>query len=471
MTRAKPVGGHGNLYLTVFMNIKNLEVWFLNKYNLIFLIFYFKILIDMKLFFILSFIILVALNYIQAQDLSHFKYTGASDSLPNLTIKEDHQFNNYTTHWLNDYQKWYRYGNLFKESISDVQKTLIQSKIDIAGDLGIPGLFLEPGFLDGLINAPYTDLRHSSKEDLGKALKKEGNILLFVRPDSDLGSSLLDKIPDYFSKWRKLLGAYQYNSPDIIAIDAFYIEKGNRNIFVITTDDLASQTRMEQLIKQSKQVLKKYNLQKGYFGAQTLLKSVTSTAGFPLDIIGTGMNEGASRVIFNGYMGYRMKKNHELEAWLNQIELPVVTDLGTRTNLYGCRDYGGYQPQVMRDVYTKERFLKYAQKKGCYTFRPVYKPSDDPYPYDGYIARKGNKEFIDTSHVPFAIKTGKLQNNLLQSMVLFVPKEEHFTRKSMWKAIMDRRSVGIFAQGVMIGSGLYRQTLDLLLLDKVDRKS
>src|SRR5690625_1696254 len=97
----------------------------------------------MKLFFSTLFIIMLSFfSHVKAQQLDGFKYRGAPHSFEEPAIEDNHQFNNYTTHWLNDYQRWYRYGNLFKMSIPDIQKTLLQSKINLAEDMGLPGLFL-----------------------------------------------------------------------------------------------------------------------------------------------------------------------------------------------------------------------------------------------------------------------------------------------------------------------------------------
>ncbi len=422
----------------------------------------------MKRFFATTFIVFFAtFNCVRAQQLDDFKYTGSSDSFQKPTVEDDHQVNNYTTHWLNDYQKWYRYGDLFKMSVPDVRKTLLQSKIDIAADMGIPGLFLETGFVNGLLNASYISLPTPSEGELKVALESGKSVLVYVDPGTDLGRQLMNTLPIDATSWRKTLGAYQYNSPNIIQVDAFYLKNGDRKIFVIASKDASARENLGQLINRAKQVLKDFDLKKGFFGVQTLLKSVTSTEGSPLDVIGEGMNEGASWFVFDGYMDFTMKKYHELDNWLGQVESPIVTDLGTN-NLFGCKDYEGFQPQMMDLIYKKETYFKYVQVHGCYAFRPVYDPSSDSYSYDGYIATDGNKEFIDTSHVPFVIQTGTLQDsNLLQSMILFVPRGETFTREVMWKAIMDRRSVGVLERGKLMGSDIYRHALDLLVLDKV----
>jgi hypothetical protein len=61
------------------------------------------------------------------------------------------QFNGYTNYWHDDYKTSYRYGNLYKISMPDATSTLARAKIDVADDMGLPGLLLQEGFIDGLL--------------------------------------------------------------------------------------------------------------------------------------------------------------------------------------------------------------------------------------------------------------------------------------------------------------------------------
>ena len=60
-----------------------------------------------------------------------------------------------------------------------------------------------------------------------------------------------------------------------------------------------------------------------------------------------------------------------------------------------------------------------------------------------------------------------MEGDLIPSMVLFIKKGEKLTRDLMWQAIMDRREVAVLGQGKMMGPALYRNALELLLLDRV----
>ncbi|MEE9463864.1 MAG: hypothetical protein V3V53_18650, partial [Bacteroidales bacterium] len=177
---------------------------------------------------------------------------------------------------------------------------------------------------------------------------------------------------------------------------------------------------------------------------------------------GKGMNEGNTWFIFDGYMDFLAQD--ELNEWMNEINLPVVADVGY-SRLYGCEDYEGLQVQRM---YTKETWFDFARRKNGYVFRNVYSRSnDDLYHYDGYIAQEGNKEQIDRENVPFILKTGRLEDDALSCMVLFLDKGESLTHENMWEAILDRREVGILEKGKMMGPVFFRNALQMLLLDRV----
>ena len=83
------------------------------------------------------------------------------------------------------------------------------------------------------------------------------------------------------------------------------------------------------------------------------------------------MNEGNSWFVFNGYMDFLAKD--ELVEWMNEVKLPVVTDVGFWP-IFGCRDYDGLQVQSM---FTTESWIDYAHEKGGYVFRQVWDTAAD----------------------------------------------------------------------------------------------
>jgi hypothetical protein len=417
----------------------------------------------MKIFtggsFVLLFIIcLLTSGSVNAQQLNNFTFKGSFDPLGN-SVKSEVRFNGYTSYWHNDYREWIRYGNLFKMSIPNVRNTLAQSKIDIAEDLQIPGLFVQEGFVNGLLSESYKTLENPTLKELEDAIPS-GNLLVLVDPETETGKKLVDKFTAE-SSLKQQLKSYQLDAAGLHEVDAFYLENGLEKIFVVASKEAASCKRIYELLEGTKKIVSEYDLHKGWFGAETLLKSVTCVQGHPLEVIGKGLNEGNTWFIFSGYMDFWMKD--ELEAWVKKTNLPIIADVGF-SPIFGCKDYKGLQVQ---DMVTKQSWIDFAHSKGGYVFRPVYDVESDPYHYDGYIATEGNKKQIDNENVPFISITGSFEGDLIPGMVLFIKKGEKLTRDLLWDAIMNRREVAVLSQGKMMGPALYRNALQMLLLDRV----
>ncbi len=405
-------------------------------------------------------ILLISLSsLVSAQSLDGFKYNeqGYSSIDP---VVANFQFNGYTNHWQNNYTKLYRTGNLLKISVDDVEKSILQSKIDIAQDLGISGLIIQEGFFWNLNRESYEVLEQPKKDELLLSLKK-GNVLVYVTPGSELGTELTATIEKTITKY-KALKSYQWGAEKLKRVDAFFLHNdyGNK-IFVVSSSDNNLQNKFNQLLQNTQTILAKYDFYKGWFGAETLANSVSITPGKPIEIIGKSLNEGCSWIVFGGYYDIFLKD--KLERWSNNVKLPFVTDVGF-SPIYGCKDYDGFQDRLLTE---KKLWVDFAHKKEGYIFRSVLDPAANEYLYDGYFAVEGNKKQIDSEKIPFVVKAGKMKDNLLNSMVLFLKKGEELTRESMWKAILERREVGVFEKGLMVGPANFRNALQMLLLDRV----
>ncbi len=398
---------------------------------------------------------------VKAQTLEEFKYHRMDVAPMNHAVRNDFQFNGFTNYWHDTYTHWYSYGNLFKMAIPVVEKNILQSKVDMAEDMGIPGLLMQEGFIANLISSNFEVLDQPDRTTLEQSVRA-GNILVFVDPQSSLGEKLTGGISEQAS-WPEELKSHQYGARDLKRIDAFMLQTGDRILFVVASSDHNARDQFKALLNNTMDVIQRYDLHKGWFGVETLLKSVTCTKGHPLEVIGAGMNEGNSWFVFSGLMDYMLKE--ELEQWLEQAKLPLVTDVGYST-IFGLQDWEGYQFQRL-DRRDPKVWVDYAAEKGGYVFRNVMDTLADPYQFDGYFASEGNKVQIDKEEVPFVLRTGYLDGNATSSMVLFLPKGEELNRTSMWQAILDRREVGVLEKGMMLGPAYFRNALQLLLLDRV----
>jgi hypothetical protein len=404
----------------------------------------------------------------QSQSLDEFKYSGNFNP-EKSSISNSFQFNGYTNYWHDVRNNWISYGNLFKIALPDPDYTIAQSRMDIADDIKIPGLSLQEGFINYLLKGSYVTLDQPSLKKIEESAAAS-DILVLTDPSTEAGKKLTGKVPEDAS-FKKMMKSHQYNAVDFTEVNLFFLEGGKNKIFVISSRSSELRNRVAELIENTKQIVGKYDLHRGWFGAETLLKSVTCTAGHPLEVIGRGMNEGNDWFTFSGYMDFLAQK--ELTEWLARVNLPVIADVGSymdytpshyRQAIFGCSDYTGLQVQ---DMYTIESCLRFAHDKQGYMFRSVYDPDADLYHYDGYLASEGNKEQIDNENVPFVTPTGTLDEDAVPCMVLFVRKGSKMSKQVMWESILDRREVAVTGNGQMMGPSLYRNTLGLLLLDRI----
>ncbi len=395
-------------------------------------------------------------------ELDSFRYTSAFHPMENA-VRNDFVFNGYTAYWHGASQEWTRYGNLFKTNGSDAPDAIIRSKFDIAEDLGLKGLSMEEGFLDGLLKESYKVLENPSIDTLEDALK-DSNVLVLTVPGSPTGEQLIKKYtPD--SAIQSLM---EENIARKDRVDAFLLENAGRRLFVISSADNMQGAKVLQLIAEAREALRTYDLRRGWFGAQTLINSVTNTPGHPLEVIGKGMNEGNSWFTFSGYMEFLSRGQYQ--HWMEKAHLPVLTDVGfvpgVHPAIFGCRDYDSLQVQ---SFFTHAAYVNFAHSKGGYAFRNVYDTTADTshLSYDGYLADEGNKEQIDTAGRPFVSLTGNLESGAVPCMVLFAKKGEPWTQKTLWQTILSGREVAVIEKGRMMGPALYRNALEMLLLDRV----
>jgi hypothetical protein len=399
--------------------------------------------------------------------LAGFQYQrGALPASLPAAIGSPGQFNGYTNYWHSIYWDRQQFGNLFQISLPQVDKTIAQTKVDIAEELGIPGLLMEEGFLEGLLNSSTTELDSPTMAEVEKQAG-QSDLLLYVDSTTELGRRLARLIPAD-ADWRKGLKSHQLGAADFQDAWAFALVKGERKLFVVMSASAGARSRLREQTAGVRDVTSKYDLHRGWFGTGTLLHSVTCFPGHPLEVIGQGLNQGNDWFTFSGYMDYMLLS--QLPEWLGKVGLNIPTDVGTGkathsfgTIAYGCRNWDGLKIQ---DTPTEEEWIKFVKDRGGHIFRPVFSAECDPYKYDGYIAIDGNKNQIDGEDVPFVLQTGFIREDAPAAMVLFAPKGQSWSREAMWAAIMERREVGVLPQGKMLGPKAFRNSLQMLLLDR-----
>ena len=72
--------------------------------------------------------------------------------------------------------------------------TIAQSKRDIADDMNIPGLFMQEGFMNKLLNSKYQILDQPDLKKLEESALNN-NILVLIDPGTEAGKKLSGKLP------------------------------------------------------------------------------------------------------------------------------------------------------------------------------------------------------------------------------------------------------------------------------------
>ena len=98
--------------------------------------------------------------------------------------------------------------------------------------------------------------------------------LYLIDTESETGKMLTGKLPKE-DLWKEKLKSHQFNAKDFTEVNAFFLENGSRKIFVIASKSKALRDQVTEIINNTKTLLGKYDLRRGWFGAETLLKSVT----------------------------------------------------------------------------------------------------------------------------------------------------------------------------------------------------
>ncbi|MDD4426326.1 MAG: hypothetical protein PHS40_10405, partial [Mariniphaga sp.] len=251
---------------------------------------------------------------LQSQDLSGFNREETSGESRQSSIVNNLSFNGYTTHWNNYYTEWHRYGNLFKTAIPEIRSTILQSKIDVAEDMGMPGLLIQEGFYTQLTSNNYSTLDNPSMQELENS-SKNGNLLVITDSSTEVGQFLEAKAGNLFG-WAEELNSYQYNDVNLEPVKAFYLYNGRNYLFVISSSFRNQVDRFHTLLETTRDLMQQYKIHKGWLGISTNLKAVTCAPGHPIELIGKGMNEGVSWFIFDGYMARHGRE--ELEEWVKE---------------------------------------------------------------------------------------------------------------------------------------------------------
>ncbi len=151
-----------------------------------------------------------------------------------------------------------------------MDKTILQNKVDMAEDMGIPGLLMQEGFMNGLLTGSYEILDQPDPDQMEAALSK-GNVLVLLDPASEAGKIVMSGLPADW-EWPRKLKSHHYENAGLIRADLFLLEKGGNTLFVASSPEAGTRQELRDLIEHTGRILNKYKLHKGWFGAEYLVE-------------------------------------------------------------------------------------------------------------------------------------------------------------------------------------------------------
>ena len=94
---------------------------------------------------------------------------------------------------------------------------------------------MQEGFIHNLTSDAYQTMNQPNKAELEQSLKS-GNILVFINPKTPLGEEL-SKGSFHQKIWPEILKSHQYDDADLKIIDAYFLQKGDKYLFVVSSED------------------------------------------------------------------------------------------------------------------------------------------------------------------------------------------------------------------------------------------
>ena len=184
----------------------------------------------------------------------------------------------YTNWWNSLYTQQWRAGNLSKINVPDAAKVLEQRRLDLALELGLPGLRMQEGFLAGLLGEEYVILDNPSEKEMNASLGKAKAVLVFSARESELGAKLARKAPAY----EYAVPAYQNHGGVKNPLDAFVIKKGGKRIYA-AVGEAADLANLRQLLTQTQSLADSYDMKRGWFGVHTDIRTVSCSPITPIE--------------------------------------------------------------------------------------------------------------------------------------------------------------------------------------------
>lgn len=334
-------------------------------------------------------------------------------------------------------------------SIPDLEFEVNYLKERAVSELGIGSIYIERGFITHL--AREKDLKTLQFPEV-EDIKDYDNAIILCSKDSEI---------------YKLFARYKTRPVNAVN-EVFRILYNGKKLYIIASPSKEKCLKLYHLIEKTIVFLRKYRLYKGWPFYFTGYYTITPRVEHPIDAILKAIRQGCSWMFLIGpYENLTVKY---LRKWLKEAKINFVVVSGqlssdSKAIMLDLEEYPSYQTCPL-DV-----CLKWHEKMGGYLFLR-FATADawrelSPKCYDGLVFENGNSDFIDNVEKPFIIAQRLCEwEDIPASMIIFIPRDNTFTKEELFKAILDKRAIGIFPRGHIVGPEEYRKIFYLLILEE-----
>lgn len=384
-------------------------------------------------------------------NLDKLIFTPGPDVESGFTI-DHYTLEGYTQYWYEFHGMRYRYAGLYGRVFSEPRNEVRKIEDNIRKQLILEELWIQKGFVARLAESQVITLANTTAAAIDSALA--GSSVLITGTDRNPAiEQLLNKIPEEI-RFRRTR--------------AFYLEGGTYTLFVIASHTKEEGDKLKDLVERTVEFTKKYTMYKGITGMSTNYFSLCNLEGNPLDIIDTALNLRCSWILVSGYNDIMTPA--VVKEWLDRIEFDYIFEPGqdsassperSQCVMYGMDQYPAVQDNTLDECY------KWTREHDGYIFGRGSLAKEKEYDFDGYVVGKDDPEKTEKMKKPFITSGSDIGMSVPPIMVLLLDKDTELTRENLFKAILDRRCVGVFSDGEIIGPREFIEPLWILTMDRV----
>jgi len=341
---------------------------------------------------------------------------------------------------------WARALGIIGDSLPDLEGDIKNISLELEEELDVNGLWIEEGFINGILKIGYKERLEFPSVDELEAYKGQSNAFLVTLEESPETLKFCKKIPDHALK---------------AELKAFR----DQNLFIILSKRKEKSIEFSKLVEETVKIISKYKFCKGWPGYFSGYYTITPKVEHPLDLISKALKDRCSWILLCGYND--ILALNKVKPFLDELSWPFVISAGQPSSdkkavMYKMKYYPNPQdcplPRCIK--FTKENkgllFIRYCDVD--------FEVKDED--FHGYLLSSQEGELAEKLNKPFITSFEGNMGSYPPSMILLIGRDEELNEETLFKAILDKRAIVIFPRGKIFGSSLLSKSLKLLVLER-----